>query len=199
MLLNLKIILALVDGAFFVKPRRRIALTLLYLTGLDVSNLLLFNVGNLKELLEKGCTSISLIKGGEKRFNIKLTSVARKLLNLIGKDCTLLTQNRTDDQFLFTTLKQQDKVIRRELFNAELNSILKNASFRLHKNLRTHSFRATFINDLLKHQAPIDQVKEIVDHKAIASTLEYKRVYLTQKQAFSLLKKETRFHFIAKQ
>ncbi len=52
---------------------------------------------------------------------------------------------------------------------------------KLEKHIRTHSFRATLITELLK-STPIDEVKEVIGHKDISSTLEYKRSRLSQKQ-----------------
>ncbi len=60
-----------------------------------------------------------------------------------------------------------------ELFDRELNAILSKASTLYETHLRTHSFRAMFITDLLESD-PIEDVKEVVDHKHISTTLENK-------------------------
>jgi hypothetical protein len=51
---------------------------------------------------------------------------------------------------LFTTQMQLNKSINRSLFDNELNLILKKVSLSLHKHIRTHSFRATIITELLE-------------------------------------------------
>lgn len=64
-------ILELVKRQSFVGARKKCGMIILYLTGIRVSNLLVFSVRHTKELLEKGETTIPLIKRGPKRFLIK--------------------------------------------------------------------------------------------------------------------------------
>ena len=185
---DFELIKSLVKGSSFVKERRIVALTILYLTGLRVSNLLLFSVKNIKELFEKGRTHISLIKGGEKRHPIRLSNQGHQILSAIKDDCSFLFKGKNDNDLLFTPLNYFNKPMQREFFDKELNDILKQASNQLGKFIRTHSFRATLITDLLQ-TTPIDQVKELIGHRSIASTIEYKRSTLTNKQAIQILKK----------
>lgn len=179
-------ILLLVRGRAGAKERRRLALALLYLTGLRVSNLLLFNVAHAMELFEKGNTRIQLIKGGEKRFPLRLSPKGRRLLLRFKQDFMKLAHNKTADAPLFTTAKDFTKPIARDNFDKELNQILTAASAQLQKHLRTHSFRATIITELLK-SSPIDDVKEIIGHKSISSTLQYKRSRLQPRQMDKML------------
>lgn len=179
-------ILTLVRGRAGAKERRRLALALLYLTGLRVSNLLLFNVAHAREFFEKGNTQIQLIKGGEKRFPLRLTPKGRKFLLRFKEDFIKLAGNKSADAPLFTTAKDFTKPISRDNFDKELNKILAIASGMFEKHIRTHSFRATIITQLLK-STPIDDVKEIIGHKSISSTLEYKRSRLQPRQMDKML------------
>lgn len=179
-------IILLVRGRAGAKERRRLAFVLLYLTGLRVSNLLLFSVAHARELFEKGNTRIQLIKGGEKRFPIRLSPKGRNLLLRFKEDFIKLTRNKSADAPLFTTAKDFTKPIARDNFDKELNKILAIASAQLEKHLRTHSFRATIITELLK-SSPIDDVKELIGHKSISSTLEYKRSRLHPRQMDKML------------
>ena len=72
--------------------------------------------------------------------------------------------------------------MRSDNFEKELNKILEKASIILKKNIRTHSFRATVITELLANNIAIDDVKEIIGHKSIESTLNYKRLRLSPRQ-----------------
>src|SRR3569623_58194 len=179
-------ILLLVRGRAGAKERRRLALVLLYLTGLRVSNLLLFTVAHARELFEKGNTRIQLIKRGEKRFPLRLSPKGRRLLLRFKEDFIKLAHNKTADAPLFTTAKDFTKPIARDNFDKELNQILTTASAQLQKHIRTHSFRATIITELLK-TSPIDDVKEIIGHRSISSTLEYKRSRLQPRQMDKML------------
>ena len=62
----------LVKESKAAKARRRLALSLLYLTEIRVSNLLLFNVYHVKFIIVKGNTNIQLIKERENRFSLRL-------------------------------------------------------------------------------------------------------------------------------
>lgn len=54
------------------------------------------------------------------------------------------------------------------------------------KHLRTHSFRATLITELLT-STRLDQVKELIGHSDIKSTLTHKRGGLSQEQQVKVL------------
>jgi site-specific recombinase XerD len=185
-------LMGLVQGrSALVRSRRRLALLLLYLTGLRVSNLLLLTSKNARELAYKGCTTISLIKGGAPRFRLHIGKEGRKLLRdkKLGylSDIEILTANKEVSSYLFSSPGSANVPLDRSLFDRELNKILERASVLFQKHVRTHSFRATVITDLLENSVPIDQVKELIGHRSIATTLEYKRSRLSDSQIKSLL------------
>lgn len=174
-------ILQKVQGKGYVKNRKLFAFVLLYLTGLRVSNLLLLNKRHITELITKGATNISLIKGGAKRFNLILSNKGKNMLMNYKENFLSICKQKEDNDPVFTTVVNLKEPIRRDNFDKELNLILKQASLELKKNIRTHSFRATLITELLKNTS-IDDVKEVVGHTSIASTLEYKRSRLSPQE-----------------
>lgn len=110
------------------------------------------------------------------------------MLNL-KKDFTILCENKTVNDPLFSSKKNPAKVIARETFDDYLNKVLMKASSLFGKHLRTHSFTATFITDLLVSDVPIDKVKEFIGHNDIKSTLTYKRSRLDACSIKKILKK----------
>lgn len=72
-----KQILDLVKLKSFVWARKKCAMIIIYLTGVRVSNLLLFSIRHTKQLLEKGETTILLIKEGPQRFLLKISNKGR--------------------------------------------------------------------------------------------------------------------------
>ena len=170
-----------VKGKNFVKERKILALVLLYLTGLRVSNLLLLNKRHITELMTKGVTNISLIKGGAKRFNLALSPKGKKFLLKYKEAYLTMCKKKEDNDPVFTTVQELREPIRRDNFDKELNLTLKQASIELKKYIRTHSFRATIITELLK-ETSIDEVKEVIGHRSISSTLEYKRSRLSPQE-----------------
>lgn len=167
-------ILELVKHKGFVASRKKAALLILFVTGLRVSNLLLLKVKHLKQLINEGTTQVSIIKNGPQRFPLTLSSKGKELLKENHKHFFALMEDKKDDQFFFTTQVNFEKAIHRASFDNEINNVLKNASEKLGKHLRSHSFRATLITNYLK-ETPIELVKEIVGHKDIKTTLQYKR------------------------
>ncbi|HEX8278146.1 MAG TPA: site-specific integrase [Segetibacter sp.] len=179
-------VLASVKCQGFVPARKRAAFLLLYYTGLRVSNLLNLAVNHMNDLLDKGKTYLSLNKGGASRHPISLSLIARKRVNNSLTDFTSLMQNKAANQPLFTTQNQSNKPISRSSFNNELNLVLKKASLALDKNIRTHSFRATIITELLE-TTPIHVVKDFMGHRDIKTTVQYNRNSITQKQFNDIL------------
>ena len=165
----------------FVPSRKKTALILLYYTGLRVSNLLLLSVHNIRELMEKGKTCISLIKGGNPRHVINLSKDARGLVKKYSENFRQLMLDKNDNDPFYTTQIELKKAINRSSFDDELNKVLKIASVRLNKNIRTHSFRATIITDLLE-TTPIQVVKDMIGHRNIKSTVQYNRHTLSEEQ-----------------
>ena len=69
---------------------------------------------------------------------------------------------------------QLKKSIIRSSFDNELNVILKKISLSLHTHIRTHSFRATIITELLE-PTPIQIVKDIMGQCNIKTTIQHNR------------------------
>lgn len=63
-----------IDNNSYCNLRRKAAFLILYTTGLRVSNLLIFKVKNIKELMATGKTRIDLIKGGNAQHLIVLSN-----------------------------------------------------------------------------------------------------------------------------
>jgi len=170
----------------FVPARKRAAFILLYSTGLRVSNLLALTINHIKELLDKGKTFIPLNKGGDPRHALALSPNGKKMLNQHLPDFSKLMADKEGTHPLFTTQMQLEKPINRSSFDNELNHVLKKASLALHKHIRTHSFRATLITDLLE-TTPIQVVKDIIGHRSIKTTVQYNRNKITEPQLHKVL------------
>jgi len=171
----------------YVRARRRVAITIMYLTGLRVTNLLLINAAQLQELTSKGYTSIQIIKNGPSRHNIRLAYRGKKIMGQRAHDVKTITHGKEYNAPAFTPQKQITEPINKDVHEKELNDIMKQASKILSKHLRTHSFRATLITDLLKNGAPVEKVKDILGHSSIYSTLAYNRNKLTIKEIDKLM------------
>jgi integrase len=93
---------------------------------------------------------------------------------------------------LFNALKDAESTFNSEIFDRELNHILVKASTLFEKHLRTHSFRATLITDLLE-SVSIDNLKELISHRSTSLTLEYRRSRLSFSERKEILKTRDTF------
>lgn len=181
----LEVVLPAVKGQNkFIRARRHVALMVMYMSGLRVSNLLLLSVGQLINLIEKGRTTIRLIKGGlvQQRHPIVLSYLGLKFFN---KNCAtqvnIICEGRAAHKPAFISQDDYDSPISEHTFERELNVLLKEASEITRKHLRTHSFRATFITDYLAKGVSIHEVQRMVGHSSLESTLCYNRSQSTIK------------------
>jgi integrase/recombinase XerD len=171
----------------FVDCRKKAALILLYITGLRVSNLLYMKVKHMQEFFSKGQIVLPLIKKGNRNHLIAVSQKSQQLLFQFDHVFKTIMNNKSSDEFLFSTQVNFKKPINRSSFDQELNNVLQKGSRIFNKFFRTHSFRATLVTDFLV-DTPIDLVKEIVGHKDIKTTLQYKRGNLNEVQLKQVLK-----------
>lgn len=174
-------ILDSVKNDHFVPSRKKAALILLYVTGLRISNLLLLKIHHINDLFDKGSTTIPLIKRGSNKHLLSLSQKGKQIIEKYHSSFLCLMADKNRDGFLFTLKVNLEKAIDRTSFDHEINNILIKASQVFHKHIRTHSFRASIITDFLK-RTPIDVVKQVMGHKDIKTTFQYKRGSISEIQ-----------------
>ena len=125
--------------------RIKVALTLLYLTGLRVTNLLEFFVSNLLQLMEKYSTLVRK-RGGVKKVVIPVK--AKYWFQQIESDIQLVIQGKGPDEPVFTNKNGQ--LISRVQFNLQLNDTLKAVTAQTGKRIYTDSFRVNLVTELPK-------------------------------------------------
>lgn len=181
-------ILGLVKHNNFVGALKKSGIILMYLTGLRVSNLLVFTVRHGMQLLEQGETTIPLIKRGVQRLSIKLSYQGKMLIKKYHTLFMTLMVNKEQSMPLFTTQVCLEKPIDRRSLDKEINAVLTKASDKIGKHIRTHSFRATIITNYL-HETPVDVVQHVVGHKDIKTTALYKKSQVNKEEMRGVLKK----------
>lgn len=159
-----------------VKARTCVAIALLYLSGLRISNLLLLRRIDLINLIQDGQTDLPLIKGGPQRNLLFIGTKGKDILNTLNQECAQLITNQPDSNApIFVTELEKQHPISKRNFNDQINRVLVKASAIFNKHLRSHSFRATLVTDLLENNVPIEKVREIMGHRSIGTTATYKR------------------------
>jgi site-specific recombinase XerD len=106
-----------------VRARVMVALTLLYLTGLRLSNLLELNVQQINDLLEKGEMDIKLIKGGKDRHFLSIGARGRSLLRDLINEINLLqsTQINGKEGYFFHSMEDPNKPFDKTNLNKQCN------------------------------------------------------------------------------
>lgn len=103
-------VLGLVKGDGYVACRTRIALIILYYTGLRVSNLLLMKVFHYEELLSNRETTLPLIKKGSQKHFLNIGSDGAAFLSNYKSDMQVLLKNREREDFIFTAIPVKESI-----------------------------------------------------------------------------------------
>lgn len=183
-----EIILNSLETKTLVDHRKKYALILLYATGLRVSNLLLLKRSNVSDLLSKGSTRLNIIKNGDCQRLILISKKSQQLLEQHATSFYQIAATKRDTDLVFTSFNGSNKPIHRSNFTKELNLLLKPFNQRFNMNFKTHSFRITFITNLI-NVASLHVAKNIVGHKVVASTEIYYRSSLTVEESKKILNK----------
>jgi integrase len=156
------------------KARRIVAYFLLRLTGLRVSNLLTITVRQIKELFEEGTTKLELIKGGPKRFNLLIPQNQQEWFRGCSYEIDILCRSKAEGDPLFHATDPK-KPMNRSNFDTDLNAPLKTLSETVGAVIKTHSFRATIISELILGGVNINEVATYMGHASAMSTAKYDR------------------------
>ena len=159
----------------YTAARLRIALCLLAITGIRVNELLPLKVHQLKTLLTEGWIAIDRSKRGPASHKAYLSKQGKQILKSRQKDFDLLYLLKEDKSYIFTSQLDHNKPIRREQITKDINKIMTLVSKDLpdQPNLKSHSFRTSFITQLWKDTNDIEFVRQVIGHSKLDTTSSY--------------------------
>jgi integrase len=159
----------------YTAARLRIALCLLAITGIRVNELLPLKVHQLKTLLTEGWIAIDRSKRGPASHRAYLSKQGKQILKSRQKDFDLLYLLKEDKSYIFTSQLDHNKHIRREQITKDINKIMALVSKNLpdQPNLKSHSFRTSFITQLWKDTNDIEFVRQVIGHSKLDTTSSY--------------------------
>lgn len=159
----------------YTAARLRIALCLLTITGIRVNELLPLKVHQLKTLLTEGWIAIDRSKRGPASHKAYLSKQGKQILKSRKKDFDLLYLLKEDKSYIFTSQLDHNKHIRREQITKDINKIMALVSKNLpdQPNLKSHSFRTSFITQLWKDTNDIEFVRQVIGHSKLDTTSSY--------------------------
>ena len=130
------------DGPNYTATRTRIAICLLTVTGIRISELLPFKVGQLETLLTEDWISIDRLKRGPSNHKAFLTLEGKKIVKARKRDFEFLFLMKTKDSYVFTSERKSNKKLQRETITIDVNRVMHSVSNDLSPkpNITSHSF-----------------------------------------------------------
>jgi site-specific recombinase XerD len=163
------------EGPTFIATRTRIAISLLTVTGIRISELLPLKVGQLETLLAEGWVSIDRLKRGPSNHKAFLTSEGKKIVKARKRDFDFLFLIKDKDSYVFTSDRKPNQMLRRETITMDVNKVMHSVSSLLPSKpiITSHSFRIGYISQLWKDTKDIEFVKQTIGHSSLNSTSGY--------------------------
>lgn len=172
----------------FRGARLRLALSLLLVTGVRISELLPLKLGQVKTLFEKGWIGIDRVKRGPANHKAFLTKEGQKILKDREKDLEMVSYFKDLDSFIFTG-ENSKKSLHREAWNRLINKFLKDCVEKLETKplIRSHSFRIGFITELWRDTKDI----ELIGHASLNTTSNYVEILSEEDRQKRMLSLQT--------
>ena len=163
------------EGPTYIATRTRIAICLLTVTGIRISELLSLKVGQLETLLNEGWISIDRLKRGPANHKAFLTLEGKKLVKARKRDFEFLFLMKNKDSYVFTSDRKPNQKLRRETITMDVNKVTHSVSKLLPSkpNITSHSFRIGYISRLWKDTKDIEFVRQTIGHRNLSSTSGY--------------------------
>ena len=163
------------EGASYIATRTRIAICLLTVSGIRISELLSLKVFQLKTLLGEGWISIDRLKRGPANHKAFLTSEGRKVVKARKRDFEFLFLMKDENSYVFTSDRKPNQKLGRQTITMDVNKVMHSVSNLLlsKPNITSHSFRIGYISQLWKDTKDIEFVRQTIGHRSLNSTSNY--------------------------
>jgi len=158
----------------YQSARLRLALALLLVTGIRISELLLLKRNQVENLFTNHWISIDRAKRGPANHKAFLTKEGGRIMEERQSDFELMQLFKDGDSYIFTA-ENSKKPLSREAFTNLINKFIKDCARRMDRNpnLSSHSFRVGYISQLWKDTKDIEFVKQSIGHRRMDTTSSY--------------------------
>lgn len=159
----------------YIATRTRVAICLLTVTGIRISELLPLKVGQLETLLKEGWIGIDRLKKGPANHKAFLTSEGKKIVKARKRDFEFLFAMKSKDSYIFTSDQKPYQMLRRETITMNVNKVTRSVANRIGSkpNITSHSFRIGYITNLWKDTLDIEFVRQAIGHLKVDTTSRY--------------------------
>ena len=158
----------------YQSARLRLALALLLVTGVRISELLPLKINQLESLFTKYWVSINRAKRGPGDHKAFLTKEGSRIIKERRSDFEFLQFFKDSDYYIFTA-ENSKKPLAREAFTNLINKFMKDSARKMDQNpyISSYSFRVGFITQLWRDTNDIEFVRQVIGHAKIDTTSEY--------------------------
>lgn len=154
--------------------RLRLALALLLVTGIRISELLPLKMKHVESLFINHWIIINRAKRGPANHKAFLTKEGSRILQKRRSDFERMQFFKDGDSYIFTA-ENSKKPLSREAFTNLINKFIKDCARKMdpNPNISSHSFRAGFIRQLWRDTNDIEFVRQAIGHAKINTTSQY--------------------------
>ena len=158
----------------YQSARLRLALALLLVTGIRISELLPLKMKQVESLFTKNWISIDRAKRGPANHKAFLTKEGSRIMKERRSDFEFLQLFKDSDSYIFTA-ENSKKPLAREAFTNLINKFMKDCARKTDQNpyISSHSFRVGFITQLWRDTNDIEFVRQAIGHAKIDTTSQY--------------------------
>ena len=158
----------------YQSARLRLALALLLVTGIRISELLPLKMKQVESLFTKDWISIDRAKRGPANHKAFLTKEGSRIMKERRSDFEFLQLFKDSDSYIFTA-ENSKKPLAREAFTNLINKFMKDCARKTDQNpyISSHSFRVGFITQLWRDTNDIEFVRQAIGHAKIDTTSQY--------------------------
>jgi len=158
----------------YKSARLRLAIALLLVTSIRISELLPLKMKQVESLFTKHWISINRAKRGPANHKAFLTKEGSKIMRERRSDFELMQLFKKSDSYIFTA-ENSNKPLAREAFTNLINKFMKDCSRRMDRNpnLSSYSFRVGFITQLWRDTNDIEFVRQAIGHQKLDTTSAY--------------------------
>jgi len=158
----------------YQSARLRLALALLLVAGIRISELLPLKMNQVESLFTKHWINIDRAKRGPANHKAFLTKEGAKIMKERRSDFEFLGLFKDSDSYIFTA-ENSNKPLSREAFTNLINKFIKDCARKMDQNphISSHSFRVGFITQLWRDTNDIEFVRQAIGHAKINTTSQY--------------------------
>lgn len=161
----------------YQSARLRLALALLLITGIRISQLLPLKMNQVESLFTKHCINIDQTKRSPANHKAFLTKEGAKIIKERRSDFEFLEFFKDSDSYIFTA-ENSKKPLSREAFTNLINKFIKDCARKMDQNphISSYSFRVDFITQFWQDTNDIEFVRQAIGHAKINTTQKICRI-----------------------